>query len=210
MKKEKVEEKKINIIYQKVDDLIEYKKNNKTHPQGQIDILKESIQEMGFRNPVLIDSENVIVAWHGRLMAAKQLGMTDVPCILIDDLTPAQIRKYRLLDNRTAEFSQDNIENIKIELEELGDEALSNLYPDILEGDLSEKPDEVKAEIEFTEELMESHNYVVLYFDNEIDWMTAVEKLDIKTKKTPDSRKWYERAGIGRVVRGADVISRIA
>jgi hypothetical protein len=50
----------------------------------------------------------------------------------------------------------------------------------------------------------------VLYFDNEIDWMTAVDKLAIKTKKTPDSRKWYERAGIGRVVRGADVISRIA
>lgn len=71
-------------------------------------------------------------------MAAKQIGMTDVPCILVDDLTPEQIRKYRLLDNRTAEFSQDNIENIKIELEELNDEALNNLYPDILDVDMEE------------------------------------------------------------------------
>lgn len=208
--KQKVEEKKINITYYKVDDLIEYEKNNKVHPQEQIDILADSIREMGFRNPVLIDKNNVIVAGHGRLMAAKQIGMTDVPCILIDDLTEAQIRKYRLLDNRTAEFSQDNVENIKIELDELGDEALKNLYPDILEVDMGETEEKkTKWEIEFTEELMESHNYVVLYFDNEIDWMTAMEKLEIKTKKTPDSRPWYERAGIGRVVRGADVISRI-
>lgn len=71
-------------------------------------------------------------------MAAKQIGMTDVPCILIDDLTEAQIRKYRLLDNRTAEFSQDNVENIKIELDELGDEALKNLYPDILDVDMDD------------------------------------------------------------------------
>lgn len=60
--KEKLEEKKINIVYQKVDDLIEYEKNNKTHPQEQIDILADSIREMGFRNPVLIDKDNVIVA----------------------------------------------------------------------------------------------------------------------------------------------------
>jgi len=60
--KQKVEEKKINITYYKVDDLIEYEKNNKVHPQEQIDILADSIREMGFRNPVLIDKNNVIVA----------------------------------------------------------------------------------------------------------------------------------------------------
>lgn len=210
MGKNEEKEPKLNIIYTKVDDLIEYENNNKDHPEEQIETIADSIRELGFRNPILIDSENVIIAGHGRLLAAKKLGMTDVPCILVDDLTEDQIKKYRLMDNRTAELSMDNMENIKMELEELNDEQLNNLYAGVLDDDgPSSKSKEKKAEIEFTEELMEAHNYVVLYFDNEVDWMTAVDKLGITTKKTPDSRPWYERAGIGRVVKGADVISRI-
>src|SRR5690606_27258521 len=66
-----------------------------------------------------------------------------------------------------------------------------------------------KPEMEFTEELLEEHNYIVLYFDNKMDWQTACDKLGIKTVKALDSKEGYERTGVGRVIRGADVIARL-
>lgn len=67
----------------------------------------------------------------------------------------------------------------------------------------------IKPQLAISAELMEEHNYVVLYFDNALDWNVAVEVLGIETKKTPDSTDTYHRAGIGRVIRGIDVIQRI-
>lgn len=67
----------------------------------------------------------------------------------------------------------------------------------------------MKAEIEFSEELYESHNYVMLYFDNDVDWMTAKEKLGIKTVKAKDAKPGYERSGIGRVIDGGKFLERL-
>jgi len=110
---------KMEIKQIEVDKLLAYEKNNKKHPQKQIDLIVKSIKEFGFKNPILIDKKNIIIAGHGRCEAAKIIGMKEVPCIRCDDLTPSQVKAYRLADNKLAELAEWDFDNIKFELEEL-------------------------------------------------------------------------------------------
>lgn len=81
-----------------------YERNAKTHGPQQIEKLKNSIQEFGFIAPCLIDSEYNLIAGHGRVMAARELGMETVPCVFVDGLTEEQRRAYILADNRLTEM----------------------------------------------------------------------------------------------------------
>lgn len=101
--------------------LAPYPKNARTHSDAQIAKIAKSIQEFGFINPVLIDKKNMIIAGHGRVLAAKQLGMDKVPCLRIEGLTDEQIRAYILADNRLAEDAGWDEEILKTELQELKD-----------------------------------------------------------------------------------------
>lgn len=83
--------------------LIPYVNNPKAHPKTQINKLASSIKNFGFLVPVVVDKGGEIVAGHGRLLAAKKLGMTSVPCLKAEHLTPAQIKAYRIADNKLAE-----------------------------------------------------------------------------------------------------------
>lgn len=84
-----------------------YAKNAKKHPPEQIDRIAASIEQFGFVQPVVIDKDNVIVIGHGRVVAAKKLGMREVPCVLVDTLTPEQVNALRLADNKTNESAWD-------------------------------------------------------------------------------------------------------
>jgi len=85
-------------------DLIKpYEKNAKEHPKSQIDKIKNSIKEFGFNVPLILDKDNNIITGHGRYIAAKELGMTELPCIKKSDLTTAQIKAFRIADNKVAE-----------------------------------------------------------------------------------------------------------
>ena len=84
-----------------------YAKNAKRHTTEQIDHVAESIRQFGFVQPVVIDKDNVIVIGHCRVMAAKRLGMREVPCVLVDTLTPEQVNALRLADNKTNESAWD-------------------------------------------------------------------------------------------------------
>jgi DNA modification methylase len=95
-----------------------YEKNNKQHPKEQIDKIASSIKEFGFRQPVLIDKEGVLIAGHGRVLAAKQLGLSVVPCLVVDDLSPEQIRAFRIADNRSA-ISDWDYDSLKSEFSDL-------------------------------------------------------------------------------------------
>lgn len=88
-----------------ISKLKPYKKNARTHSQKQIQQIADSIRQFGFTNPVLIDDENGIVAGHGRVLAAKHLGMNQVPTICMSHLTKEQIRAYIIADNRLAELA---------------------------------------------------------------------------------------------------------
>jgi len=85
-----------------VDTLIPYARNARTHSEAQVAQIAASIREFGFCNPVLIDSSGGIIAGHGRVMAARQLGLAEVPCIRLGHLSDVQRRAYILADNRLA------------------------------------------------------------------------------------------------------------
>ena len=106
-----------------IDALIPYARNSRTHSDAQVAQIAASIKEFGFTNPVLIDAGGGIIAGHGRVLAARKLGMTDVPCIRLDHLTDAQKRAYVIADNRLALNSGWDTEMLKVEfadLQELG------------------------------------------------------------------------------------------
>ena len=109
----------MEIIYKKVQDLIPYVNNSRTHSEEQVNQICESINEFGFTNPLLIDEKDSIIAGHGRLMASKKLGMEEVPCIVLEGLTEAQKKAYIIADNKMALNAGWDEELLKIELENL-------------------------------------------------------------------------------------------
>lgn len=102
-----------------VESLIPYARNSRTHSDEQVDKIAASIKEFGFLNPVIIDGENGIIAGHGRIMAAKKLGLKDVPVVEASHLTDAQRRAYIIADNRLALDAGWDDEMLRIEFEEL-------------------------------------------------------------------------------------------
>ena len=101
--------------------LIPYAKNARTHDDTQVSQIAGSIAEFGFVNPILVGDDDVIIAGHGRLMAAQQLGLDTVPVIVLHHLTESQRRALVIADNKIAENAGWNDELLKLELEELGD-----------------------------------------------------------------------------------------
>lgn len=102
-----------------IGELVPYARNARTHSESQIVQIRASLREFGFVNPVLIDSDRNIIAGHGRVLAAKAEGMTEVPCVLVEHLTDAQRRAYILADNRLAEQSGWDTEMLALELGEI-------------------------------------------------------------------------------------------
>lgn len=110
-----------NIKEISIDKLIPYANNAKKHPQEQIDLIVRSINEYGFLNPCLIDKDYKVIAGHGRIMAAKQMGMDKVPCLFVEGLTEAQYKAYVLADNKLTEMGEWDMDLVNIELETLQD-----------------------------------------------------------------------------------------
>lgn len=103
----------------KVTDLIPYANNSRLHSDEQVLQIASSIKEFGFLNPIIIDGDNGIIAGHGRVMAAKKLGIDELPCIDASHLTPAQKKAYVIADNKIALNSEWDIDALRIEFEAL-------------------------------------------------------------------------------------------
>lgn len=95
----------IEIVMRDIGELTPYE-NNPRNNDIAVDAVAASIQQFGFKNPVIIDKDGVIVAGHTRYKAAQKLGITDIPCISADDLSDEQIKAFRLADNKTAELAE--------------------------------------------------------------------------------------------------------
>lgn len=105
----------MNIKELSISQLHEYD-NNPRNNDGAVDAVAASIREFGFKVPVIVDGDNVIVAGHTRVKAARKLGMSAVPCIIADDLTPEQIKAFRLADNKTGELAGWDFAKLEEEL----------------------------------------------------------------------------------------------
>jgi ParB family chromosome partitioning protein len=109
----------MKIVQKAVDKLIPYINNSRTHSDEQVAQIAASIKEFGWTNPILVDGENGIIAGHGRLMAARKLGYTEVPTIELKDLTETQRKAYIIADNRLALNAGWDNEMLTIELNDL-------------------------------------------------------------------------------------------
>lgn len=106
----------MKIENKRTEDLKPYERNPRRNDQA-VDAVANSIKAFGFKVPIIIDKDNVIVAGHTRYKAAKKLGLTEVPCIVADDLNEEQIKAFRLADNKVAEQSEWDFELLEEELE---------------------------------------------------------------------------------------------
>jgi DNA modification methylase len=110
----------LEVVYRPASALQPDPRNARTHPKRQIEQLVRSIQEFGFTNPVLIDEAHVLIAGHGRLRAAKELGLFEIPTITLEGLCEAQKKALRLADNKIALNAGWDLEILKVELGEIG------------------------------------------------------------------------------------------
>lgn len=107
-----------NFKYLNIDDLIPYE-NNPRKNDGAVDFVAKSIEEFGFKVPIVVDKHNIVVAGHTRLKASKKLGLEKVPVIIADDLSDEQVKAFRLADNKVAEVAQWDEEALKVEMEQI-------------------------------------------------------------------------------------------
>lgn len=110
---------KLNIAYRAIDSLKPYKRNARTHSDVQVEQIAASIKEFGWTNPILIDGEGVVVAGHGRLLAAQRLNMKEVPVVELSHLTKTQRKALVLADNKLALNAGWDFELLKVEIGEL-------------------------------------------------------------------------------------------
>lgn len=134
------EAKEAQIKYIKTEELIPYVNNPRTNDQA-VDSVAASIKEFGFKQPIVIDKDKVVVAGHTRLKASKKLGLEEVPCIIADDLTEEQIKAYRLADNKVAESADWDLQKLELELKALEDVDMSQFG-----FDLEEFEDDIQIE----------------------------------------------------------------
>lgn len=104
-----------------LSDIKPYDRNPRIIPQAAVDAVARSIQAFGFRSPIIVDRDGVILAGHTRYRAAQQLGLTEVPVVWQTDLTEIQARGYRIADNKVAELSAWDRDALDLEVRELAD-----------------------------------------------------------------------------------------
>lgn len=134
----------MQIIEMKISEVKPYENNPRKIPEEAIQRVAASIREFGFKQPIVIDKNNVIIAGHTRLKAAELLGLETVPVIRADDLTPEQVKAYRLADNKVAEVTdwdmnaldKELVEILDIDMDEFGFD-IADIDPDAFDDDFT-------------------------------------------------------------------------
>ena len=194
-----------NIIQKPIDDLIFAEYNPRQLSDDQYKHLKDSISRFGLVDPIIInknkDRKDIIIGGHQRVKVARTMGIDKVPCVEID-LTYDKEKELNVrLNKNTGSWDFDILANT-FDIDELIDFGFDEKE---LVG--NEKEEVIEPEIEITEELFESHNYIMLYFDNELDWQTAKDVFELKTVKRKNQR--IGDKGLGRVVKGKDILKKL-
>jgi hypothetical protein len=190
----------------KISELKSYYKNPRKFIKKGMADLGESLKKFGLAELIVINLDNVIIGGHARIKVLKKQGKTKCNCQVPNRmLTDEEVEELniRLNKNTGGVFDMDILAN-QYDYDKL-------LKYGFDEKELLGNMDEprIEAEVEFTEELLEEHNYVVLYFDNAVDWLQAETVLGLKTVKALNSKKGFEKKGVGRVLRGTEAIERI-
>ena len=161
-----------------IKEIVPYARNAKKHDKRQIDNVAESIRQYGFVQPVVIDRDGVIVIGHCRVLAAKKLGMEEVPCVCVDDLTPEQVNALRVVDNKSAEDGAAwDFDMLSMELPEI-DLSAFDFDWDFQDTDETERTNE-EREQEFKERMERGE-----LSDDDEEYQEFLKKFE--AKKTTD------------------------
>jgi len=197
----------MEIIPRNVDDLIFAEYNPRQLTKEQHKTLTDSIRRFGLVDPIIVnknkDRKDIIVGGHQRVIISKELGFEEIPTVELDLSVEREKELNVRLNKNTGEWDWDMLAN-SFDIGELTEWGFSEKE---LTG--NEEKELVEPEIEISPELYEAHNYLILYFDNEFDWQSAVDTFDIKPAHAIDSRENYERVGTGRVINGVDVLKKM-
>lgn len=159
----------MKIIYKNIDELIPYKNNPRLNDEA-VEYVKNSIKEFGFKVPIVIDKNNVIIAGHTRIKASKELGIKDIPCIIADDLTEEQVKAFRLADNKVSEKSVWDYTKLDEELDSILDIDMSMF-------DFNINTDDVEIErIDLSNKEFEKYE-IIITCQNEIELEEKYNKL---------------------------------
>lgn len=199
----------MKIIYKRLDELKEDKGNPRKINRYQLECLKESLKKWGFRSPINITKDGTIIGGHQRVKAARELGWEKpIPCKVDDDLSARETMKLNLaLNNITGQSDSEKmrirLNEIKLEADEIKSVGFDNI--EIEKFTFDKEKD--RPEIEFVQELLEAHNYVVLVFDNEVDWAQLNSLYPLPRVKSFKGK--IETKGVGRVVKGVDFLNKV-
>lgn len=213
----------MEVIYRKLSDMKKLDGNPRKITQEQLETLKQSIErnkDYFEARPLILSNrtgELVVIAGNQRYEACKQLGIEECPTVLLEGLTEEREKEIIIRDNvSNGEWDEEL-------LQEWDSELLNDWGVDvsILECEAEEDEKMPKAEkvgrVPFTEVLGEEHNYIVLYFDNSVDWLQAQSLFDIQPVRCLSTRKdgkllhkgFADKIGIGRVINGAKALNKI-
>lgn len=172
----------MEIVYKKLSELKPYEKNPRNNDSA-IEYVKKSIEKFGFKVPMVIDKKNVIVTGHTRYKACQQLGIEEVPCIIADDLTPQQIKAFRIADNKTNDMAEWN--------DQLLGEELKDLLPDIDMTDFGFGDFEISMLTEDMEPEEYDKDLIEQYSSNSDNFL--VNKRIIITYKTDEEKEFLRQ-----------------
>lgn len=206
-----------------IDELKPDPRNMRKHSDRNKSVIAESLREVGAGRSLVTDAHDVTRAGNATMEAARAAGIHTVIEVATDgeellvhkrrDLTDErQGKRLALADNAASDLSEWDADAIRDEVEE---------DASILDGILSESEQsaildvpvpkgEDSKEVDFAQELLEAHNYVVLYFDNEMDWQAAQQVLGLETVKSLRSKGAWMQRGVGRVIKGAPIVAKLA
>jgi len=203
----------LKIKTMKIEELKPHPQNPRKHPpkgSEQWNALKTSLEHDYF-DPIVFNERNgLLVSGHLRAKVLRESGFTHADAVIKNYANDVHIARMIAANQLQGE---DDFQMIKDLIEEIDTGAIDLELTGIPENEIAEMmapdmPGE-DPEIVFTEELMECHNYVCLYFDNEVDWLQAQTLLGITTVKALDSKPGFEKKGVGRVMRGPEAIQKI-
>lgn len=197
----------------RVSELTPYGGNAKKHPEWQVGQIVNSIQAFGFNDPIAVWKDNaghyLVVEGHGRLLAAQEMGLEEVPVIMLDTLDDEARRAYTLVHNKLTINTDFDLDMLDAELDNIEGFDMSEFgFAEELQGYEIDDSEDVAGDV-FAKELDEAYNYIVLAFDKESDWEEAKEVFELEEVSTFRKNANVRHRGIGRVIEGAKVLERL-
>lgn len=181
---------KLEITYKNIDEIIPYENNPRKNDEA-VQYVANSIKQFGFKNPIIIDKEGVIVAGHTRYKAANELGLKEVPVILADDLTEEQIKAFRIADNKVGEKAGWDLDKLKLELEDIDldidmtEFGFGEFELSMLTEDMEPEPyddDMINEYSENADEYLARKRVLITYTAEQEDFMKQLLKEDKELK----------------------------